>query len=146
MQEPYLKFPVRFSKVMEGRELPLCADTGDSIAQYIQLLLFTRPGENRFDPQFGCAIWDLDFELVVNEGSWKESFRLAVAESILRYEKRIEHVRVEINIETVERQIGIKKRPELRRKAVVHIRSRLVETGEYFTFRTELFLSPLSVN
>lgn len=146
MQDNYLKFPIRFSKVLEGKELTNCADMGDSIAQYIQLLLITRPGENRFDPQFGCAIWDMDFELVVNEGTWKEGFRLAVSNAILRYEKRIENVKVEVNIETVERHIGIKKRPELRRKAVVYIRANIVETGEYFTFSTELFLSPLSVN
>jgi len=146
MQENYLKFPVRFSKVLEGRELITCSDVGDSIAQYIQLLLITRPGENRFDPQFGCAIWDLDFELVVNEGTWKEGFRVAVVDAIRQYEKRIENVKVDLNIETVERHIGIKKRPELRRRAMVYIRANIVETGEYFTFSTQLFLSPLSVN
>ncbi|MDJ1469688.1 GPW/gp25 family protein [Cytophagaceae bacterium DM2B3-1] len=146
MHSNYLKFPIRFSKMLEGKELDTCLDTGDSIAQYLQLLLITRPGENCFDPQFGCAIWDMDFELIVNEGTWKEGFRLAVADAIVRYEKRLENVRVEISIETVERHIGVKKRPELRRKAIVYIRANMVQTGEQFTFSTELFLSPLSVN
>lgn len=145
MDQRHLKLPVNFNSLLNGRDMPKCRQTGESIAQHIQLLLTTRLGENRFDPYYGCAIWDLDFELIISEGSWKEKFRVAVVEAILNYEKRLEQVHVEVNLENIERHFGMRKQPEVRRKAIVFVKGKLIDTGEQFSFKTELFLAPLSV-
>lgn len=144
MDQRHLKLPVDLSSFLTGEHMPKCREIEESIAQHIQLLLTTRPGENRFDANYGCAIWDLDFELIISEGTWREKFRLAVMDVILNYERRLEQVYVEVNLNAVER-FGLRKRPEVRRKAVVYVKAQQVETGEPFSFRTELYLSPLTV-
>lgn len=145
MDQRHLKLPVNFANLINNRDSSRCRQAGESVAQHIQLLLTTRLGENRFDPSYGCAIWDLDFELIISEGTWKEQFRIAVLDAVLNYERRIEQVHAEVNLEVVERTYGMRRQPEVRRKAVVFIKGKLVETGEQFSFKTELFLSPLSV-
>jgi phage baseplate assembly protein W len=144
MDQRHLKLPVDLSSFLTGDDMPKCRQGAESIAQHIQLLLTTRPGENRYDADYGCSIWDLDFELIISEGTWKEKFRLAVMDAILNYERRLEQVYVEVNLNAVER-FGLRKRPEVRRKAVVFVKAQLVETGEQFSFKTELYLSPLTV-
>jgi len=145
MDTRHLRLPVAFGNLMRGRELERCQTVPDSISQHIHLLLTTRPGESRFDPEFGCAVWDLDFELIISEGTWKETFRVSVLDAILKFEKRLEDPRVEVALETVERVFGMRRQPEVRRKAIVVVHATMVETGEPFSFRTELYLSPLSV-
>lgn len=145
MDNRHLRLPVNFGDLMRGRELERCRAVPESISQHIHLLLTTRPGENRFDPDYGCAIWDLDFELIISEGTWKETFRASVVEALFQYEKRLDAVQVDVGLETIERVFGMRRQPEVRRKAVVMVRATMVETGEPFSFRTELYLSPLSV-
>jgi phage baseplate assembly protein W len=144
MDQRHLKLPVQFGSFLSGADMPRCRQAGESIAQHIQMLLTTRPGENRFDTGYGCAIWDLDFELIISEGTWKETFRLSVIESVRKYEQRIEQVFVDIGLNNIER-FGFRGQPEIRRKATVFIKAKIVETGEPFTFKTELMLSPLSI-
>ncbi len=144
MEERHLRLPVQFSGFLSGAEMPRCRQSGESIAQHLQMLLTTKPGENRFDTAYGCAIWDLDFELIMSEGTWKEQFRLAVIESITAYEPRIEGVVVEIDLNAIERY-GRKGQPDIKRRAQVFLKARIKETGEPFSFKTELMLSPLSV-
>ncbi|PZF73600.1 GPW/gp25 family protein [Taibaiella soli] len=144
MDQRHLKLPINVSNFLAGEDAPKCRQGAESIAQHIQLLLTTRPGEHRFDPDYGCSIWDIDFELIVSEGTWKEKFRLAVLDAILNYERRIEQIYVEVSLSAVER-FGLRKRPEVRRKAIVFIKAQLVETSEQFSFKTELYLSPLTV-
>lgn len=144
LDQRHLRLPVQFGSFLSGADMPKCRQAGESIAQHIQMLLTTRPGENRFDDAYGCAIWDLDFELIVSEGTWKEKFRLAIIDSITHYEPRIDQVYAEVNLDAIER-FGLRGQPEIKRKAAVFIRGRIVETGEPFTFKTELLLSPLSI-
>ena len=144
MDERHLCLPVQFNSFLSGAEMPRCRQNGESIAQHLQMLLTTKTGENRFDTAYGCSIWDLDFELIMSEGTWKEQFRLAVIESVMNYEPRIENVFVEIDLNAIERY-GLKGQPDIKRRAQVFIRARIAETGEPFSFKTELMLSPLSV-
>lgn len=61
MKQKYYKLPVRLEKLFEGdtRQLERCSEL-ESIDQHIELLLTTYPGEHRFDPKYGCRIWELD--------------------------------------------------------------------------------------
>ena len=75
MKQKYYKLPVRLEKLFEGdiRQLERCSEL-ESIDQHIELLLTTCPGEHRFDPKYGCRIWELDFERIVSTEQWKELF------------------------------------------------------------------------
>lgn len=59
MKQKYYKLPVRLEKLFEGdiRQLERCSEL-ESIDQHIELLLTTCPGEHRFDPKYGCRIYN----------------------------------------------------------------------------------------
>lgn len=135
--------PFRLINIFEHRDLQE-TDAGKSISQHIELIIFTRYGEHRHNSNFGCEIWDLDFELVVSETTWEEKFRQSLLKSITEYEKRLYHVEVEIKMTEVEKSFTIRNVTEIKKKVDISIRARINITGEKYFFNTALFLSPLS--
>jgi phage baseplate assembly protein W len=89
--------PFRLKNIFENKDLKE-ADIGKSISQNIELIIFTRYGEHRHNRNFGCEIWDLDFELIVSETTWEEKFRQSLLRSITQYEPRLYQVEVEIKM------------------------------------------------
>lgn len=145
MNHSHYRIPFRADLLFEGKDIPTC-DLGESIAQHIQLLVTTRFGENRFDPDYGNGIWQLEFERSVSEARWEESFRQSVIKAVSDYESRLMDVDAELKIEMVEKVYPMKKYTEIKKKVVILVRGKLVETGEPYTFRTELYLSPMSID
>ena len=78
--------PLNFSNIGKGHDLET-QDLGASISQYIELIIFTRYGEHRYNPEFGCEIWDMDFELIRSESIWEEKLRQSLITSIVNFEK-----------------------------------------------------------
>jgi phage baseplate assembly protein W len=135
--------PFRLIRLFENRDLQ-GADAGKSISQHIELIIFTRFGEHRHNNNFGCEIWDLDFELIVSETTWEEKFRQSLLKSITDYENRLYQVEVEIKMTEVEKSFTIRNVTEIKKKVDISIRGRINITGEKYYFNTALFLSPLS--
>lgn len=135
--------PFRLTSVFENRDLKE-ADTGKSISQHIELIIFTRFGEHRHNRKFGCEIWDLDFELIVSETTWEEKFRRSLLKSITDYENRLYQVEVEIKMTEVEKAFSARNITEIKKKVDISIRGKINITGEKYYFNTALFLSPLS--
>lgn len=145
MSHPHYKIPFRADLLFEGKDMPTC-DLGESIAQHIQLLITTRFGEHRFDYDYGNGIWQMEFERSVSEARWEESFRQSVIKAVSEYEARLTDVDAELKIEMVEKVYPMKKFTEVKKKVIILVRGKLTETGEPFTFRTELYLSPMSID
>lgn len=143
MADNFLKRPFRFSNILSHQNLDK-ASLGQSIAKNIELIIFTRKGEHRFNPNFGCEIWDLDFELMVSEGLWEEMLRKSLTNSIAEYEKRIVNVEVDVKITEVEKFFSVRKVAEIKKKVNVYVEGRMRYTNERFSFSKSLFLSPLS--
>jgi len=141
--EFYLDKPLQLNLPVENQRLKE-SDLGKSISNYLELIIFTRKGEHRFNRDFGCAIWDLDFELIVSESLWEEKFRKSLLESITRYEWRITQVAVKVNISEVETFFPKRKVAEIKKRVMIYVEGKMVETGERYAFSTSLFLSPLS--
>lgn len=135
--------PFRLIRLFENRDLQE-ADAGKSISQHIELIIFTRFGEHRHNNNFGCEIWDLDFELIVSETTWEEKFRQSLLKSITAYENRLYQVEVEIKMTEVEKSFTIRNVTEIKKKVDISIRGKINITGEKYYFNTALFLSPLS--
>ena len=133
--------PLKFAQLFSNKELATTSQ-GKSISQQIELLIFTRFGEHRHDHNFGCEIWDLDFELVVNEKIWEEKFRVSLLKSITSYEPRIYGVEVEIRMTEVERVFS--RVVEVKKQVDIFVRAKIAVTGESYSFNTVLYLSPLS--
>jgi phage baseplate assembly protein W len=118
----------------------------ESIAQNIMLLIITKKGENRFNPNYGNKVWDLEFESSITSLVWEKTFIDSVLEQIKEYELRIYQPIIKIKIDFVEHTHSTKKYSEMKKRARIIINAKLVETDENFNFETELFLSPMSID
>ena len=141
----YYKIPLRFNAVMEGRELPVC-DLITSVTSNLELIITTRFGEHRSNPTFGCEIWDLDFELIVSASLWEEKLRQSLLKSITTHERRLSKIDITVAITDMEKFNGIRQFVEIKKRVEIQILGVLQKTGEPVHFRTNLFLSPLSVD
>lgn len=133
------------SLIKEHNAIEMC-NTAESIARNIMLLIMTRKGENRYDPQYGNEVWDIEFENSVSLVDWENIFIKSLKEQITNYEPRITAPKVEVHISYVEHSYDTKKFSEIKRRAKIAISAKIVETGEPFQFTTEIFLSPMSVD
>jgi len=143
MSEHFYSKPLRVGSIMKGMDTD-DSEVGRSISDHIQLIIFTRYGENRYNPEFGCEIWDLDFELIVSELLWEEKFRKSLLRSISEYESRLDHINVEVKISEVENIFPLRRITEIKKKVDITIRALLKTTGEKYYFNTSLYLSPLT--
>jgi phage baseplate assembly protein W len=143
MSDQFYAKPFRFNSIFTGENLRP-ADLGRSISNHIELIIFTRYGEHRHREDFGCEIWDLDFELIVSEALWEEKFRKSLLRSITGYEFRIYNVEVEVKITEVENSYPLRKITEIKKKVDISVRGLIKTTGEKYFFNIALFLSPLS--
>src|SRR5690349_17410250 len=95
MDAKLYQMPFNFEMLMQrNRELPAC-NLGTSIAQNIFLIISSKYNEHRFDPQFGCEIWDKDFETITNPIVWQEEVNRSIINSLNRYEPRLERIEVD---------------------------------------------------
>jgi phage baseplate assembly protein W len=145
MSAVYFKIPLQLKAVMEGNELATC-DLTRSITKNLELIIMTRFGEHRSNPEFGCEIWELDFELIISESLWEEKLRLSLVKSIASHETRLTNIEIAVDINEIERVHIIKKHPEIKKRVTIKLTATIQKTGEPFSFDTSLFLSPLSVD
>ena len=145
MSAVYFKIPLQLKSVLEGNELPTC-DLARSVTKNLELIIMTRFGEHRSNPEFGCEIWELDFELIISESQWEEKLRQSLLKSISTHETRLSNISIDVNINEIERVHVIKKHPEIKKRVTIKVAATIQKTGEPFSFDTSLFLSPLSVD
>lgn len=141
----FYKIPFQFNKLMDGQELPVC-DLVTSVTNNLELIIMTRFGEHRSNESFGCEIWDLDFELIVSARLWEEKLRQSLLKSITTNESRLADIDITIAITDVEKFNGFRRFVEIKKHVEINITGVLHKTGEPVRFRTNLFLSPLSVD
>lgn len=141
----YYKTPLALGTVIEGKELPVC-DLLTSVTKNLELIITTRFGEHRSDPTFGCEIWNLDFELIVSARLWEEKLRQSLLKSISTHESRLSDIDISVAITDMEKFNGIKQFVEIKKHVQIEIYGTLHKTGEPVHFKTNLFLSPLSVD
>ena len=145
MSNRYLKLPLPFACVMEGNEFPTC-DLEQSIKSNLELIIVTRFGEHRCDPSFGCEIWDLDFELIVSARLWEEKLRQSLLCSVTSHEHRLSGVDVSVEITDAEKLNLVKRFIEIKKRVDILVTGIIQKTGEAFEYRTNMFLSPLSMD
>lgn len=141
----YYKLPIKFDAVFNenGKGMDTC-DEINSIDQYIELLLTTCPGEHLFNKNFGCRIWDMDFERVVSRKKWEDDFTGYILETIQNFEKRLTDVSVNISIKDVARHNYAMQTTAVKKEVMVFIKANLLSNNEPCEFYYSLFLGPLS--
>ena len=141
MSASYYCLPLDLEGILERHRLPRCT-VEESIAQHLYLILTTYFGESRFEPDFGCQVWEQDFEAMTTM-RWKDNVQHSVEQSIRAYEPRLTRPRVEVAVSEFELknvQQRIRKRLEVKVSAALH------RTDEPFQFQASLFVAPLSVD
>ncbi|WMJ71894.1 GPW/gp25 family protein [Cytophagaceae bacterium ABcell3] len=145
MNTEYYKIPLDFNRIFENKELKKC-DIGEAISQNLQLIIVSHNGEHRHNPSFGCEIWEMDFDLIMNLRTWEEKLRKSLLNAISENEKKLEHVEVEVKVSEVEKKFIKDKYAAIKRQVDIFVYAVLVETGEKYHFHTQLYLSPISYN
>ncbi|HTF81972.1 MAG TPA: GPW/gp25 family protein [Cytophagales bacterium] len=141
----FYKYPLNISSLFDGRELPKC-ELGESISQNLQLIITSHYGEHRYNPSFGCEIWEMDFDLILSIRLWEEKLRKSLVIALAENEKRIENVDIEVRVSEVEKRNPFDKYIAIRRRVDILVKANITETGERYHFHTDLFLSPISYN
>ena len=126
---------------MKKQEHPTCS-LHDSIAYYIHLMISSQFRENKYDEAFGNIIWDNEFTNITKNNNIKEQIKISLQESILKYEHRLEHVRVEIQV--TQEEISSSNVKRLRERVTVEITGTIKKTKDRFKHRERFFIAPLS--
>jgi phage baseplate assembly protein W len=141
------KLPVDFSRLFESdiRNLPV-QNEKDSIQQNLELIITTNPGEHKYDPQFGCKIWSIDFEQVVSRGMLEQQYLQFISEAVRKYEPRIYDIEVYVDFVDTKREDLLMNATYIKKKVNITMIAKLVNTGERCRFTCSLYLSPLNSN
>ncbi len=110
MPDDYYRLPLRLDLLVRGADLSqqprlareVFCPLEDSIRNHVYLLITTQFREARFDAQLGCMIWEDDFQMgndSANNGYWTDRVKTSVRDAVRRYEKRLERVGVEVDLD-----------------------------------------------
>ncbi|WP_310397798.1 GPW/gp25 family protein [Hymenobacter sp.] len=141
MSVSYYRLPLDLEGILERQQLPRCS-VQESIAQHLYLMLTTYFGESRFEPDFGCQVWEQDFEAMTTM-RWKDNVQHSVEQSIRDYEPRLTRPRVEVAVSDFELK-NVHQR--IRKRLEVTVSAALHRTDEPFAFQASLFVAPLSID
>jgi phage baseplate assembly protein W len=141
MQLEYYSLPFSLERVMRRQEHPKCS-LHQSVVQHLHLLITTAFGEFPGDEQFGCSIWDHDFDNVTSAHKLKEYMRQSLLQSVERHEKRLGNTRVEILLR--QEEVPEANGHRVKKKIDISITAILQLTNEKFAFRDSFFVGPLS--
>lgn len=151
MKKDYYTLPLRFDLILDKKPNPTC-QLKDSIAQHLHLMLTTHFGESRYEPEYGCSLWELDFKMVPdpkeNRFRWKEIVRNSYEETIARNEPRLTKVKVRVEVEDYieDYKVSRKVNKKLRKRFWVRVDGIIAATNQEFNFEEYLFIAPLSVD
>jgi phage baseplate assembly protein W len=141
MIRPYYKLPLRLDDVIRKRRLETCSLT-HSVAQNLHLVISTYRGEAGFSDEFGCSLWDEEFNIQLNQ-RWKEYLVSTLTDTLLRFEPRLQVLEIRPSLNEVNEAIAADVF-RARRSLSIEIRGIIKKTNESFHFRDSIFISPLS--
>lgn len=142
MKQQFYSLPLTFAGVMQKKEHPICS-LQQSVAQHLHLIITTSFGELPVDENFGCSIWEHDFDNITSGHKIKEFIKESLRSSIEHYEKRLANVRIELLISQEELAHSIHG-ARVKKKITITISGLLQSTNEKFIYEDSFFTGPLS--
>lgn len=138
----FYNIPFNFQDLLrQKRGEDLRTSLGDSIRQHISLILTTRYGDYRFDPSFGCKVWDVDFEVPSNLETWKDEIKLLLNEAIIKHEYRIQEI-LQFDVSVMQSNDRHKR---IHQRLDIHLEMKVKGTNEQVTYNETLYFSPYSL-
>ncbi len=141
----FYPLPLPFKDIIERKEIAQC-DLHTSIAQKLHITLVTAFEECRYNLQFGCMIWEYDFENVYNLNGWKDKIVKSIIETLQDAEKRLKNVQVTIDVqqEVTGEENSNTKIKAIRKRLDISVSGNLQKTNELFTFSESIYVSPIA--
>ena len=150
MHTPFYQYPMQPARLMQARpagqlagDHPTC-ELGRSVAQLLYLLLHTRPGQLRSAPDFGCAVWELEFSSNVDLAHWETTLTRSLLRAVQHYEPRLRDARVRVNLSATALPPGQAIDLPARWYAQITITGEMTLTHEPFSYSTQLHIGQLS--
>lgn len=142
----YYSVPLEPSRLFSGRGFEQ-AELKESIAKNIHLVLVTDYGEFSFDDDYGCDIWERDFDTLPNTGIWTKAMAERLQATLETYETRLKDFIVKADVDQVETSFGEEKGAsrQMRRQLTVVIEATMKQTDERFFFRDKIMISPFAI-
>jgi phage baseplate assembly protein W len=141
MPNRYYQLPLRLDQVIRKQHLAVC-NMKDSIAQNLHLIIGTYRGESAYSPDFGCSVWDEEFNITLNP-RWKENLFESLRKAVSLFEKRLQITDIKAYLEEKSER-GAKDRLSIRRSLRIEINGIIRKTNEQFNFRDQIYISPLA--
>jgi predicted component of type VI protein secretion system len=141
LNDSFYSLPLSLDSILERKQLKRCS-LKESVYQHLYLILVTHFEESRYDREYGCELWESDFSLM-SQIKWKDLIRESFEKSVSKFETRLTHVKVKIELE--EYEVMTKETKYVRKRLGVGIDATLRQTNEAFTFFERIFISPMSV-
>lgn len=92
----YYEMPFSFSALLRGERLFQQPSVEESIRQHAAVLLMSGKGEWRFDPAFGCELWDMNFESDPETRRRLQNLEHSIQLLLEKYEHRLRQPEVRI--------------------------------------------------
>jgi phage baseplate assembly protein W len=141
MAYSFYKLPLSLDQIIQKKKQETCS-LKHSIAQNLHLLISTYRGETAYSDEFGCSLWDEEFNIQLNL-RWKENLCDSLKKTVLQFEKRLDAQEVRASLQE---QNELMEGGNLRVRRCLHIEIKGVikKTNEPFHFRDLIFISPLA--
>jgi len=142
---PYYQLPLSFTDLLQKKRLALCS-LEDAIRQHIHLIIKTHYHECRFDSNYGCYVWDKDFDNIQSVSKWKDELEDLVLQSLNAYEKRLAKIQVVIKVDEPE-TLDQKTQQIIRhrKRIIIQAKGTVKKTNQPLTHTEYMFFSPLSL-
>lgn len=141
------RLPLDTGAFLNSKSLPKCA-IEESIAGHIHLLLLTSYDECSFDPEFGCEIWEHEFEHSQISKIWIDRMSMQMKALLEKYELRLINIVVKAQITEKEfkNDNSNQSTVRLQKCLTINLNANLASTNEPFYFKDSIFISPFSTD
>ncbi len=141
MQNAYYKLPLRLDLISQKKQHLSCS-LKDSIAQNLHLIISTYRGEAAFSEDYGCSLWDEEFNIQLNL-RWKENLCDSLTQAIEKFEKRFQLQDIKVSMEEYN-ELMEKESSRIRKRVRIEMFGTIKKTNEALNFRDLIFISPLA--
>jgi len=132
----FYSLPFSFEDLLYQRSEALKCSLEKSIRQHIAMILVTRLGSYRYNPDYGCSVWEEDFVTPSSPEKWKNDIKDKLAAAIEEHEERIEEIT---------RFVATIQKNHLRQAIEIELEGTLKETNEKFSYTDTLYFSPYTI-
>ena len=146
MPNTFYAFPPAIDALKQKQSLRKIS-AADSVWQNINLILMTKWNECRYDPEFGCGVWEEDYSNIASLTAWKDDAEVSINRSLLAHEKRLRDLRVRLEIEEPVEMDKKGNALRIRKRMSIIVSGILIETDERLTdMEFTMYLSPISMD